>query len=244
MKSLFILGLTLLMTFPDDSKIVVQPVIPSADELLLTENNTINFRGVVTNESVQTAMLEVQKLNLRRGIRNYPIYIVFDSPGGSIDAGNNFINFVKMYKNIHTVGLDAASMASAIMQQLPGKRYVTSTSVLMFHRASIRGLGGQVETGELETRLALIKKMVLALENGNANRIGISLEEYKKRVVNEWYVYGLDNVEQGTADKVVNIRCSDKLIQSRSVTYEYSLFGSRKSTYSGCPLFRSPLSDN
>lgn len=243
MKELLILGLTMFMTFPDDSKITIQPVIPTVDTIMLTENNTVNFRGVVDNSSVSTAQMKLHELSVRRGLKNYPIYIVFDSPGGSIDAGNHFISFTKMYRNVHTIGLDAASMASAIMQQLPGERLVTSTSTLMFHRASIRGLGGQVEEGELEARLAMIKAMVLRLEQKNADRIGISLAKYKQNVLNEWWVYGVNNIKDGTADRLVNIQCSDKLIKSREHAIAQSFFGSSRVTYSGCPLFRSPLVD-
>jgi ATP-dependent protease ClpP protease subunit len=113
-------------------------LIANAKTIQLNTTNTVNFRGPVEWDSVTKVKMELYKKLKERGKKHYPIYIVLDSPGGSIAAGEAFIEFAKMYSNVHTISIFSASMASAIVEALPGKRYVLSTGVFMFHRA--RGL--------------------------------------------------------------------------------------------------------
>lgn len=239
MKSLIIVATLLILTFAGDKS--KAPQLVNADQVVLDIHNTVNFRGTVNGSSVNKAIVDLHELLTKRGNKNYPIYIVLDSPGGSISDGLAFIAFAENYANIKTIGLDAASMASAIMMHLPGERLATSTSVLMFHRARISGLGGQIEDGEAESRLNMIKKMVRHMEQKSADRIGITLSEYKNKVLNEWWVFGQDNKKQNVVDRIVNIKCTSRLIKKRENAYMQSMFGSSSAEYSGCPLLRTPV---
>ena len=108
----------------------------NARTILLNETNTINFIGEVNDRSTKTVKKEISRLDIARGNKKYPLYLVIDSPGGSIHAGNRFLDYVKTVKNLHTVTIFAASMAAGFVQQLPGKRYVVDSGIFMFHRAS------------------------------------------------------------------------------------------------------------
>lgn len=211
-----------------------------AESIILTTANTVTFRGVVAGGTVSQAMLQLTDLAKIRGKANYPIYLVLDSPGGSIMEGLDFIEYAKTLPNIHTITIFSASMASAIVEALPGKRYITNTGILMFHRAK-GSVEGQFEEGELESELAFFKSIVLGMETTNSARIGITVQEYKAKVVNEWWLYGKQAIDQGAADSVVSIICSTQLVESRAVTLFETIFGAFKVTYSGCPLFRAPL---
>lgn len=206
-------------------------------QIQLTTANTINFRGEVSMESITTAMLKLTELNKQRGRAKYPLYLVMDSPGGSIFAGDAFIQFVRTIPNVHTISLFAASMASAIVQANPGNRYVTRNAVMMFHRAK-GGFEGQFEEGEVEQQLKLWKSIVLNMENTNADRIKIPLADYKAKVKDEWWMYGKEAVEQKTADVVVDVVCTPELIEKREIMLLMSMFGSAKAVFSACPLFR------
>ena len=204
-------------------------------KVTLNKQNVCTLDSVVDSNSMKALKLcLVNKVAIRRG-RNYPIYLYIQSPGGSIYDGLRFIEFAKSIKNLHTVTEFAASMAAAIVQAVPGKRYVTSNGVLMFHRAS-GSFSGQFEHGELESRLNLWKTIVRNMEKMQARRIGISLDEYKKRRMNEWWIYGDDNIKQNTADKVEQFVCTHKLIQSKYKGTVRSIFGSREVIKSACPL--------
>lgn len=171
---------------------------------------------------------------MRRG-RKYPIYLIVNSPGGSVYAGMRFISFAKTIDNLETVTIFAASMASAIVEALPGTRHGTENAVTMFHRA--RGtFSGQFEDGEVESQLAMWKKIVRKMERTNANRIGISLKQYKLNVVNEWWVYGDDNVANKTLDKISTVKCSSSLLKNKRTRKVRTLFGTYEETLSDCPL--------
>jgi len=203
-------------------------------------NNTVTFRSEVSSESVNKAILELQVLVEKRGNKDYPIYLVIDSPGGDIYAGLSFIEFTKNIKNLKTISLFAASMASAFVEHLPGERLVLENSVLMFHRAAGR-FQGQFNNGEVESQLALWKSIVQDMEEKNAKRMGMPIEDYKNKVKDELWIYGKNNVSTGAADKVVNVQCSAKLIAETETIREVTLFFSINYVYSKCPLIQAPI---
>jgi len=82
----------------------------------------------------------------------------------------------------------------------------------MAHRA--RGsVSGQFESGELEQRLAMWKKIVRKMEQTNADRMQISLDEYKKRVKDEWWSFGQDLIKDNMVDRIVPVKCSALLVE-------------------------------
>lgn len=220
--------------------IVLLTFAAQAKDIRLTTGNTVNFRGPVTMESVTEVQLKLIKAVKDRGSAKYPIYLVMDSPGGSIYAGESFIELAKTFKNVHTITLFAASMGSAIVEALPGKRYITSSGIMMFHRAA-GTFKGQFEDGEVESSLRFWKRFVRRMEVRNADRLGIALEVYKARVVNEWWESGSDAVYFNMADEVVNVTCSQKLIDKEETGNVRGFFGLDKAVFSACPLLQNPL---
>ena len=214
-------------------------IASQAETINLTTRNTVTFRGVVNETSVTHAQRNLIEAVRKRKGGTYPIYLVMDSPGGSIGAGNSFVEFAKGIDNLHTISIFAASMASAIVEHLPGKRYATSNVTMMFHRARAT-ISGQFESGEMESRLAFIKTMVRSMEYKNAQRMGMSLSHYKGLVLNEWWIYGSDSVKYKVVDAIVDLRCSRQLAEKRITSKFQSFFGSFKLKYSACPLLRYP----
>ena len=207
----------------------------NAKDIVLTTKNVCSLEGKVNGSSMfALKACLVDKVLSRRGGK-YPIYLYLRSPGGDIYNGLRFIAFAKTFKNVHTITEFSASMAAAIAQGIPGKRYVTEGGVFMFHRAKGR-FSGQFENGEVEARLKLWKQIVGKMELMQADRIGITLRDYKEKRMNEWYVMGEDSVEQNVADEVVGVACSKRLLRDTfEITYN-TLFGSQTVKYSRCPL--------
>lgn len=207
----------------------------------LNDNNTLLIRTGIDDDSVLKLQQELVLLNAKRGSEDYPIYLVLDTPGGSVYAGDQFIQFLKGYKNIQTITIFAASMGAMIVELHEGKRFITGNGILMFHRAS-GSFEGQFEEGELESQLNFWKEMIRSMETGVAKRVGLSLEEYKRYIKDEWWLRGERAVSLGAADEVVNIRCTDDLINATEVV-SIPLFAgvSIESTYSKCPLLRNAL---
>lgn len=214
----------------------------SNEQVRLNSSNTVTFRGVVTDSSTTDVLLSLTKLVVKRGNATYPIYLVLDSPGGAVDAGLSFIEVAKVIPNLRTISLFAASMASAIVEAIPGSRLITGNGVIMFHRAAGQ-FAGQFEVGELETRVEEAKVTVRGMEQSNASRMGMSLMDYKAKVVNEWWIHSEEAIRKNAADKIVDIVCSTELIESRSTIEVESMFGSASYTFSDCPTFRYPIRD-
>lgn len=187
----------------------------------LTPENTVSFDTQVDGGSVIAVSFKLIEKVILRGTQDYPIYLVMNCPGGSVYAGEKFIQFAKTIPNLKTVTIFAASMCSAIVEGLPGERLVTEHGVMMFHRAK-GSFEGQFEDGEVEQQLALWKSIVRSMEQRNANRMSLSLEEYKAKVKDEYWVFGADNVVSKVSDRLVDIQCSNELIDQ------------------GCPLLGVP----
>ncbi len=211
-----------------------------AKKITLTTKNNVTYRGPVTQLSVMTVKMDLIHKVVQRGTKDYPLYLVIDSPGGLIYHGLAFIEFVKHIDNLHTITLFSASMAAAYVEHLPGTRYITDNGILMFHRAS-GGFEGQFEVGELESQLRFWKKIVRTMEQKSADRIGISLADYKSHARNEWWLYGEEAVNAGAADEVVDLVCSQKLVLKEEEVLIDRLFGTLTAYYSACPLMRFPL---
>ncbi len=211
------------------------------EQLHLNSRNTVVLRGEVTEASIIKTETELVALVATRALtKDYPLYLVIDSPGGDVNAGLSFIQFAKIIKNLHTVTIFSASMAAGIVEGLPGRRLITDDGQLMFHRAA-GGVEGQIETGELESRLASIKKMVLRMENMNASRLQITLADYKAKILNEYWLDSEDAIHDKAADKIIDIVCSQELAErTESVTVE-SMFGVYVAKYSKCPRMRGPM---
>lgn len=209
-----------------------------AKNIELTPDNIVVFRNEVSDDSVSKAQLDLAKKVAKRGTKTYTIYLVLDTPGGSISAGLNFIEFAKTVPNLETVTLFAASMGSAIVEALPGKRNIIDSGILMFHRAA-GGVSGQFEDGELESRLAFYKKWVRNMENVNANRLNITLDAYKAKVKDEYWVSGKDAVTDKAADEVVSIVCSESLLDTHTTeTFVFMGMFEIQVKFNGCPLIK------
>lgn len=219
------------------------PMADSASRVVLTPDNCVVLRGEVNAHSVQSVQLKLAYLVEKRGLYLYPIYLVLDSPGGSLDSGISLIQFAKTLKNVHTISIFAASVASATVQALPGNRFLTENGALMFHRAS-GTISGQFEAGEVESRLSYFKNMVIYMETQISNRMKIPLSQYKALIKDELWVTVLNYKKYNVADGVVDIVCLPDLIIKKDVIIIEKGRSYVPLTFSRCPLFRYPLPEN
>lgn len=220
---------------PRASKVIIEKAQPEGS-IQLTTGNTVNFRGEFNDNTVSKVQQKLKKLVQFRGKKSYPIYIVFNSPGGSVDAGMSLISFVNSLENVHTITIFGASMSAMSMQLINGKRYVTEDTTLMFHRAKIGGIGGQIEVGEVESRVAYIKSMLRSIGKRVAKRIGLSYDQYSARVKDEWWIYGSDAVTEGAADETVKLSCSKALQEQMEESIEQVFIFTTTVKRSACPL--------
>lgn len=220
--------------------LLILPLLSFAktEVLTLSESNTISFNQPFSARYVAQKQMELLNLdaNLAPG---QPITVVLNTPGGSIDAGNRLIDMISaLDRPVNTLTLFAASMGYHTVQNL-GKRYITPSGTLMSHRASIRGLGGQID-GEAETALAWIKSIVDIMDFKAAVRVGLEVSDYKTLIKDELWITGAKAVESNHADAVVVAKCDPSLNGTYTELF-YTMFGPVNVTFSKCPLITAPL---
>ena len=204
----------------------------------LNSSNTYIFRDSVNAISVgraQKALLEMDS-KLPKGEK---IYLFLDTPGGSVIAGSNLIDTARgLSREVVTINLFAASMGFHIAQGL-GERLTLPSGIYMQHQAYLSGVDGELN-GNLLSRVGFYLKVLEDMETANAKRIGVSLEDYRKHIDNEYYVQGANAVRQNVADAQVDIRCDKSLNGTNNVELS-SFFYRITLVYSNCPAITSPL---
>lgn len=198
------------------------------DNIELDEKNNIVIRGRIDEKLADEFLYSL--------IRNSPKYVYINSPGGSILAGNRIITHM-MQRNITCIAERAYSMAFVILQAC-GQRYITPMSTVMQHQAS---LGIRGELYQITNYLNMIHAIESKLNRMQAERIGLTEEEFRHRITTEWWLFDDDILKQNVADKVVYVTCSKELLHSKTKSTKQGFFEDRVETYSGCPLIQSPL---
>lgn len=173
--------------------------------------------------------------------KNEPIYLVIYSPGGSINAGLELIDFVgSIDRPIHTISIFAASMAFTIHQLIPNKRFVFEFGTLMAHKAR-GGFKGEFP-GQIDSQYAFWKKRLDGIDRRIIEKIGgLDLADWKKMYENEMWLNGFNAVQKGFSDQLANFVCDDTLRGTRLETiiifpYKFMV------EWSKCPLIPNPLS--
>lgn len=206
--------------------------------ITLSESNTVSLNTPIegsTIKEVSKRLLEVSdNLSSKK-----PIYLVLNSPGGSIEAGNELIELAKgLPQDVHTITLFSASMSFQISQNL-GKRYMTSAGTMMSHRAAVGGVEGNIP-GNAFTRLYYYLEMVTRLDQIAADRAGMNIEDYQKLISNELWMGGEQAVDLGFADEVVKVKCDKTLRGPGPVQHIRMFIFSADVTFDKCPLITSP----
>lgn len=206
-------------------------------DIMLTEDNSVIFNQPVSEEYVSKKILEL----LIKSSKTKPLYLVLDTPGGSVPAGLKFIDLIKSLKiPVHTLTFFAASMGYQFVQEL-GTRYITPSGVLMSHRGAISGMSGQVP-GELNSRLNFIQAILDGMSERAAKRVKLSKAVYDAMIVNELWVSGESAVNTNHADFLANVTCDKSLINKVYKQEVITIFGAAFVKFSACPLVSAPLS--
>ena len=224
--------LALLLTFS---------ISTQADTVVLSDQNTLSLNGPVDGNSMTSLMVKLQALN--KIDTKEPIFLLINSPGGSIYDGFDFIRFAQTSKRkINTVTLFSASMAFQIVESL-GIRYVTSYSTLMSHRAA-GGVSG-IFPGPLDTRYSHILSHIKEQDNLVVQRTKgkQTAASYATLIQNEYWANSERAISDGFADIEVSVSCDKSLEGSHNELIDLGFFA-LDVKFANCPLITSPISIN
>tara|TARA_B100000424_G_scaffold115071_2_gene86802 strand:- start:23862 stop:24554 length:693 start_codon:yes stop_codon:yes gene_type:complete len=190
--------------------------------ILLNSNNSIVLKGPVNHESASRL---IHDFNMLPDKNNTVLFL--NTPGGSVDDGMKIVSELKKY-NVDCIAETAYSMGFIIFQSCKN-RYILPHGKLMQHQMY---LGIQDQKSRIDSYMRFIDKMEHDINKMQAKRINITVKEFKKKINNDWWLYGKEAVKEKCADKLVNVECSQELTKKTEKIDNYGY----KFTYSKCPL--------
>jgi ATP-dependent protease ClpP protease subunit len=213
--------------------------LAQASTIEITESNHVYVQGRVSAGSMVRASIKLLDLHFKLP-EGEPIFVVLNSPGGSVMAGLDFIRImevVKLTRPVNTVALWAFSMAFSIFQH-GTVRYIDNFALIGQHRAKAQ-FSGQFGEGELEKRLQAFTRLMKSINEYEAKRCGYTLKEWKAEIKDELWGYSSQAVNTGLADEVGQIRCSKDLVLKTLQAIDDVLAGKEINKYMQiCPIIR------
>jgi len=180
-------------------------------KLVLNSDNTLLLNEAIGWMSASELMQKAQEMDAKLK-SNAPIYLVLDTPGGSIQSGIELIDFLQgLNREVHTISIYAASMGFQLVQGL-GKRYIPHFGTLMAHKAWGR-FSGEFP-GQIDSRYVYYIKRLNELDKITVKRTKGKIKSVKALQAiyeNEFWVDGFNAVKMGLADELVNIKCDHSL---------------------------------
>lgn len=224
-------------------KDIKSPVKPITNSLVtLTEDNFVVLRGAIDEDSASYFIKDIYRLVVNEK-NNDDIYVYLMTPGGSVIHGYDIIQTLEALsqtgKKIHCIADTAYSMGFSILQACD-YRHVIKSSSIMQHQMSF-GFEGQMENNK--NRFKFIESIEEKMTEQQSARLGLSQDEFKKKILSDWWMFSDNAVKENAADDIVNVLC-DKSLTNETYFREFNFvfFGKVKFEFSKCPLIKSPIS--
>lgn len=217
-KKLTVLASALLVSY--------SAIATNVQEVNVNEKNLIKLTTGIDGDSVFDTIQAIEKNNEK------VIFLYINSPGGSVLDGIVLVDYLKSTKkNIHCIANYAASMAHAILQACP-VRLATTTNYLMQHRMTV---GTEGTADDIRNTLKIMGTLSDLLDKMEAKRIGITLTEFRNKVLLPWVTAGEESLSENVVDGIVTIKCSSALIKKVTKERQRTIFGPVEITTSACP---------
>lgn len=201
----------------------------------LNKQNLITLRGEIDEQLTSEIIGKINKFS------NNHVYLYITSPGGSVIEGLQIIDQLQTlsHRNIKLscIADFAASMAFIIFQSCPN-RYITTSSILMQHQMSLK-LNGNIEN--INTYLEFINDIGTNLDELQAAKLKISIEEFRKKINNDWWMNYKSIIKANAADSIVVVICNSELVDLIDDVIKSTMLFDVKAKFSKCPISREPI---
>ena len=211
----------------------------------LTKDNTVVMNDEFDDQSVAKVAQKARTLDSKLASKE-PLYLVLNSPGGSISAGMELIqNLNNLNRPVHTITIFSASMGFQTVQGVKGSRLMVPNGTLMSHKA--RGSVSGEFPGQLDQRYAYYLNVILGLDKIVVARTGgvHTLKSYEALIENEFWCTVDGCVKNGLADGTVDVKCDASLSGTHeAVVAKGFIMGMALQlvgTFSDCPTTTSAL---
>ena len=166
--------------------------------LKMNPERTVVLRGDIDDVSVPPVIS--QMVDMEEESKD-EIFLILNSPGGSVTDGVALITAILSIKSpvICVIDTEAYSMA-AIIASYCRKVYIHKNASLMFHEASF-GIKGSESI--VKSRMEFITNYLESIHKQTAEVLNMPLEEYKAKLIKEWWLDSKQAVLSGVADVVL-----------------------------------------
>lgn len=175
----------------------------SVKSLDLKKGTTVILSTEVSSFSANQVINQIQKANKAKP--GQPIYLLLDSPGGSVIDGARIISTMQASKSpVYTVCLQICASMAAMILEYGEERYAVDRSIIMFHPASIGGIF-QGELDKIVSRFTFLQRYVDKMDHYTAKRSGQTYDQFKSKTSRELWIDAEDALEQHYIDAVVKV---------------------------------------
>lgn len=170
-----------------------------------TNGRVVYFTTDFNFLSVKNAVERLKELESKSSA---PIYLLIDSPGGSVLDGATLISQIEASKApVYTVCTRLCASMAAMTHSYGAKRLATDRALLMFHPAS----GGA--QGQIPNMVSMLKSITRYVDKMSANIVGrsrLSRQEYESLVAYEIWIDSEDSLKKGLVDEIVSLDVANR----------------------------------
>lgn len=166
-------------------------------DLKIDYTRTVMIEGPIMDDNIEPVVEYLVQLEQT----SEPIYVLINSPGGSIIAGERFISAMESAKGpVVTICTKlCASMASFILE-FGSKRYASNRSLLLFHDGAGAFEGNFIR---VKNELAVIQRQVDKMDEYICHKSKVDCVKFRKDKLDETWLDSEDAFNQGFLDGVV-----------------------------------------
>lgn len=165
-----------------------------------TKGREVWLNSAVTDSSARRVVAELKALEAKS---KDPIFLLLDSPGGSVYDGNLIISQIEASRApVYAVCMRLCASMAAYIHSFGHKRLSVDRSILMYHPAS-GGLRGQVPN--MMSMGHSITRTINKLNANIVNRSKLSRQEFEAKVAYEIWIDAEDSQEKALTDGIVSV---------------------------------------
>jgi len=165
-------------------------------KLQLNTDRVVNLSGPIMDSHVA---VEISS----KSSSEEPLYVLINSPGGSILAGEQILSAIESSKSpVYTVCIGVCASMAAIISQYGKERYGVDRSVLMFHDAA-GGVQGYLP--HMTSLIEMLNKKIDKMDSFIARRAGLSLDAFKAEQSKNIWIDSEDAVRRNFLDSLVSL---------------------------------------
>lgn len=164
------------------------------------KNRVIYMNAVVDSVSSKTVTDAIKSMNAKS---SEPIFLLLDSPGGSVIDGASVINEMEASKApVYTVCTRLCASMAAMIHSYGSKRYALDRAILMYHPATA---GAQGQVANMLSLLNAINRYTDKMVANIVSRSKLNKADYEKLIAYELWIDSEDALAKGLTDGTVSL---------------------------------------